>query len=179
MKISHCNTLSNWKAEGGSHGNDDRPSQSQGLWPVAPHLRSACRNAEGGGPYKSPDLSFSRQQQERNCRRLRYHGHEDGEGFRCIGRPQRSDDEGWGFGHRAEEIDSVDQGQRDLREMKLVAIDDIERRGKRGAHEQERQHEGSGIALRALAQPWPHVGLAPAGLSKLSNRHGLHTMPPM
>src|SRR6476660_8174776 len=53
MKISHCNTLSNWKAEGGSHGNDDRPSQSQGLWPVASHLRSACRNAEGGGPYQS------------------------------------------------------------------------------------------------------------------------------
>ncbi len=31
--------------------------------------------------------------------------------------------------HRAGEIDGVDQGQRDLREMKLVAIDDVERRG--------------------------------------------------
>ena len=74
-------------------------------------------------------------------------------------------------------MDGVDQGQRDLREMKLVPINDIERRGKRGAHEQERQHEGSGIALRALAYTWLNAGLAPAGLSKLCNRHGLHTMP--
>jgi hypothetical protein len=67
--------------------------------------------------------------------------------------------------HRAGEIDGVDQCQRDLREMKLVAVHDVERRRQCGAHEQERQYEGGGIALRALAQT-PR-GVAATGVSCL------------
>src|SRR6476620_5233630 len=45
------------ESEGGCDGNDDCPAQSQRLRPVAPHLRSTCRNAEAGGPYQSTGLS--------------------------------------------------------------------------------------------------------------------------
>jgi hypothetical protein len=60
-----------------------------------------------------------------------------------------------GGGERTAKIDGLDQRERDLGEVELVTIDDVERRRQRGAHEREHEHGGRGQARSVAAKLGP------------------------